>query len=341
MPDFVNTVDTLGDDVALAKVVGRTIEEFKDNVITQLRNSAFRGCTNLHTVDLPNVIHVDSYAFAECTSLVNVSLDSAADILSSAFKQCSAIENIHLPACSRVNSYTFERCGAKRVSMPACLRLNDTAFTQCTNLARCDLPAVTYITYYAFEYCSSLVELYLPALDFVDRRAFRSCTKLCALTIPRTDKTATLGYPTFNDPSLCFNTGYIYVPGSLLDTYKADTNWSNFADRFKAMEGYAALNKWDSDYTDAGYTVVYPKTVFTTTEAGTCSLGASITFETGKTYKVLYDHNEYDIVASDQGLVHTAEDGSEFTIQQPADSANNAVQTRAELFSSVIGIYAM
>jgi hypothetical protein len=36
-------------------------------------------------------------------------------------------------------------------------------------------------------------------------------------------------------------TGYIYVPATLVDTYKAGTNWSTHADQIRAIEDYPEI----------------------------------------------------------------------------------------------------
>jgi tRNA A37 threonylcarbamoyladenosine synthetase subunit TsaC/SUA5/YrdC len=33
-------------------------------------------------------------------------------------------------------------------------------------------------------------------------------------------------------------TGYVYVPSALIETYKTATNWSTFANQFRALEDY-------------------------------------------------------------------------------------------------------
>ena len=42
----------------------------------------------------------------------------------------------------------------------------------------------------------------------------------------------------FNSTPIKSGTGYIYVPMSLVDTYKSATNWSTFANQFRAIEDY-------------------------------------------------------------------------------------------------------
>lgn len=42
-------------------------------------------------------------------------------------------------------------------------------------------------------------------------------------------------------------TGYIYVPRSLVDSYKAATNWSTYAAQFRALEDYTVDGTVDGD----------------------------------------------------------------------------------------------
>ena len=42
----------------------------------------------------------------------------------------------------------------------------------------------------------------------------------------------------FNSTPITFGTGYIYAPRALVDSYKAATNWSTYADQICALEDY-------------------------------------------------------------------------------------------------------
>lgn len=323
MSNFINTVDVKGDNAVFAKILDRTIEEYADDAITQLREYAFYFCSNLHTVDMPNLVKCGSSCFQQCQSLVNVKLDkwTNSDDSKSCFNACTSLEKISLPLIEKLGTGTFQGC---------------------YGLKQCHLPKVTHVGMYAFNQCKSLLTLYLPSVEYFETYPLSYCTKLCALILPKSGSVPSLSGGLYLGDTLIGSTGYIFVPESLLESYRSATNWSTYASRFKAIENYNALNKWDEDYANAGYTVVYPKSVFTTgSESGGFSLTSSITFEAGKTYKVLYDHNEYDIVATSEGLAYVANNGTEFTIAQPVSAANNVVSTRAELFSSVIGIYTM
>ena len=74
MSDFVNTIDLLGDELALSKMVEKTINEFNDDVITVVGDYSFRSCTSLTSVNLPNVTSIGIEAFRYCSALTSVYL---------------------------------------------------------------------------------------------------------------------------------------------------------------------------------------------------------------------------------------------------------------------------
>ena len=50
---------------------------------------------------------------------------------------------------------------------------------------------------------------------------------------------ATLGGKgAFNMSPIASGTGYIYVPAALVDSYKAASNWSTYANQIRAIEDY-------------------------------------------------------------------------------------------------------
>lgn len=55
-------------------------------------------------------------------------------------------------------------------------------------------------------------------------------TKLCKIGMGITNL--------FHGSPISSGTGYIYVPSALVDSYKADSKWSQYADQFRALEDY-------------------------------------------------------------------------------------------------------
>lgn len=195
MPEFVNTIDRVGDDVLTDSIILRNITEFNDNVITVVGDSAFYKCTALTSVDLPSVVSVGSDAFFGCSALVEAYLPVATK-LSRSFDGCSALTNVYIPSVTSIGGQCFRGC---------------------TSLTCVDLPAVN---------------------SFSDN-VFYGATGLTALVIRRTVNVASLliSDALLNTP-IASGTGYIYVPGTLLNTYKTATNWSIYADQFRKLEDW-------------------------------------------------------------------------------------------------------
>lgn len=151
MPNFVNTVDLIGDDALTDSIIDRSITEYADNNITSIGNYAFCGCSSLVSIDFPLVASLD-----------------------------------------------------------------DNAFLSCSALTTANFPAVTSIGNYAFNSCSHLTTLIL-----------RNTNTVCAL-----------GAMVLASTPIASGTGYIYVPAALVDSYKANSNWSAYANQFRALENY-------------------------------------------------------------------------------------------------------
>ena len=130
-----------------------------------------------------------------------------------------------------------------------------------TNLVTVNLPNVTSLDSYAFYGCSGLVTAKLPKLTSVSTQAFYTCTKLqhadcgnlgnipaqtfnaCSvlteLILRKTGSICTLSNANgVSNTPIGKGTGYVYVPSALIETYKTATNWSTFADQFRAIEDY-------------------------------------------------------------------------------------------------------
>ena len=69
--------------------------------------------------------------------------------------------------------------------------------------------------------------------------AFAYCEAMESLILRKTSAICTLANTSvFRSTPIADGTGYIYVPAALVDSYKAATNWSTYADQFRALEDY-------------------------------------------------------------------------------------------------------
>lgn len=102
-----------------------------------------------------------------------------------------------------------------------------------------DFPNVTGITEGAFYYCRNLETINFPKLKNIGVSAFLNCIKLVTVILRKVDGICTLGSTSiFKNTPIESGTGYVYVPAALVNSYKAATNWTVYADQIRAIEDY-------------------------------------------------------------------------------------------------------
>lgn len=195
MSEFINTVDSIGDEVLTNSIIDRSITEIRDNYATLIGGNAFGYCSALTTVDFPVVTRIGDYAFVGC----------------------SALTAVDFPVVTRIGYKTFASCSA---------------------LTIVDFPVMTSTGYNAFDSCSALTTVDFPVVTEIGYGVFRDCSVLMALIL-RSETIATLdSTDAFSGTPIASGTGYIYVPFSLINSYKTASNWSTFAAQFRALEDY-------------------------------------------------------------------------------------------------------
>ena len=142
--------------------------EFTGNP-TMLYQSAFAGCKNLTSINLPeSITSIGHGAFSGCTSIKKLDIPSGVtSIASSAFSQCKSLESITIPAgVTSIGSWTFSGCSSlKEVTVPGNVTsIGDYAFEYCTGLEKVTINnGVTSIGNGAFYNCKNLENVTIPA----------------------------------------------------------------------------------------------------------------------------------------------------------------------------------
>ena len=135
--------------------------------VTSIGNSAFKGCSGLKSVTIPNsVTSIGNYAFYECSGLTSVIIgNSVTSIGDKAFQDCSGLTSVTIP--NSVNS------------------IGDNAFNGCSGLTSVSIPnSVTSIDDYAFYYCSGLTSVIIGnSVTSIGKYAFSGCSGLESIIV--------------------------------------------------------------------------------------------------------------------------------------------------------------
>lgn len=94
-------------ETTLVELINRTITEIHDESVTIIGKSAFRICTDLALVDLPNAIQMFDYAFGNDISLTNVYFPKMRNIGYAAFSACTNLHTAEFPVLESIGGSAF------------------------------------------------------------------------------------------------------------------------------------------------------------------------------------------------------------------------------------------
>ena len=179
--------------------------------ISSIDSNAFSYCHSLTSVTIPNgVTGIDSNAFSYCFSLVSVTIpNGVTSIYNGVFDHCNSLASVTIPnGVTGIDVYVFDYC---------------------YSLASVTIPnGVTSIGGYAFRNCYSFASVTIPNGVGIYEYAFRNCYGVAFYDFSNHTSVPMLYNKTVFD-SISADC-QIRVPASLVDTWKAATNWSTYAD---------------------------------------------------------------------------------------------------------------
>lgn len=153
---------------------------------------------------------VKRVGFDGCQKLTTVDLPNVTSVGENAFYNCRALKSIDLPNATTIDVDVFQDCSVlESVNIPNATSIGSAAFYNCISLRTIDLPNVTSIGGIVFYGCP---------MDKIYLRSKTMCTCQGALRFANTTSLS------------------IYVPNSLIDSYKTANYWSAYASYFKSLE---------------------------------------------------------------------------------------------------------
>ena len=264
-------VDLSDDDIDIVPRCGfrnyTPIETVNMKNCTSIGDWAFNGCDNLTSVEFPNVTNIGALAFKGCSSLQEITSDTFPKVTTLShtneagnegiFHGCTGLKSVEWDSYTGGSARNmFRDCTSlERVSFPNATEVGSAYFYNCPKLVSANFPKLTSTPQYLFTGCRALTDVNLPNVTVIESATFQQCNSLKYLDLPKV--VAIRKANTFSgvnliclilrsetictidaDTKLSMSSGYIYVPRALLEDYKVATNWSDFADRFRALEDY-------------------------------------------------------------------------------------------------------
>ncbi len=159
--------------------------------VTSIKYDAFRGCTGLTLVAIPeSVTSIGGYAFQDCTGLTSIAIpESVTSIGDYAFDSCTGLSYAtFLNSVASIGNNAFYKCSSlTEVTLGnSVTSIGNDAFNYCKGLTSIIIPnSVTTIGNNAFYCCTGLTEVTLGnSVTSIGSGAFVGCTGLTSVTIP-------------------------------------------------------------------------------------------------------------------------------------------------------------
>lgn len=224
------------DDIAIKSIISGNIQ----GSASFIGSYAFAFCNKITIVSFSACTSISSYAFFHCDSLQRAYFQNCLRVEGLAFANCSLLTTASFPSCTSISASGFYYCSAlTEPSFPKCTSIANSAFYSCRYLKSISLPACVSIGQYAFRYCSSLSTVYLGTnISYIATYAFGNCPYLISLYLSTASKVPSLANSQafYSTPIAGYSAsagryGSIYVPSSLLASFKTATNWSVYSNR--------------------------------------------------------------------------------------------------------------
>ncbi len=213
--------------------------------VTRISSAAFQSCGLLRSAVIPeSVISIENGAFQNCISLDGVVIPDGVTIISGyVFRNCYSLQRIHVPdSVTEISFQAFSICRKLEffAISETVVQIGNNAFSNCILLSKVAIPdTITRINEYTFDGCSTLREVVISdSVTSIGTRSFGFCYNLYKLDLSAyTDPDALPVLASIEALYAAPSNQTIYVANqTMLNAFRAATNWSNFATRFRVKE---------------------------------------------------------------------------------------------------------
>ena len=134
--EVIAKYDNYSNDVVIPSIV---THNYADYNVEAIAARAFRDCTSLTSVTIPNsVTSIGEAAFGKCSCLTSVIIgNSVTNIEKNTFWDCSSLSSVTIPnSVTNIGQWAFENCTSlNEITLPASVKsIDEEAFAGCTKL---------------------------------------------------------------------------------------------------------------------------------------------------------------------------------------------------------------
>lgn len=229
------------DDIAIRNISGDVTLS-----VESIYGYSFYGCTNITSLNAPNVTAVGDYGCYACRALESLSIPNVTSVGQYAFTQCYKLPILDAPNLTTMGTGAFGgsatyKMAFKSVYLPKLTAVPNSAMTYFVNVTELVLPECTSVGNSSLTNWTNLAYVDLPKCTSIVNYGLRNNSKLETLIL-RSETMCTLSNYALNSTKIFNGTGYVYVPRALVESYQVATNWKTAygknADTFRALEDY-------------------------------------------------------------------------------------------------------
>ena len=224
-------------------VIPSTVKYHGDTyTVTSINTRAFRNCTGLTSVFIPETVStIQSHTFEGCSSLSSVTLpDNLSQIQSYAFCYCSSLSSITIPSnVAYIGGYAFSGCNMTTITIPkSVMSISERCpFSGCSRLTSIKVEDGNTV-YDSRNNCNAIIETATNVLiagckntiipeevTKVGEMAFYGCSGMTDLYCYARNVPETASNAFTNSP---ITSATLHVPASSVNLYKSTAPWSGF-----------------------------------------------------------------------------------------------------------------
>lgn len=283
-----------------------------------------RTVTELTEYDLEGITAVGANAFRHCTLLEKITLPNTVTRISANAFEGSGIKSIVFPdKVTLIGHYTCQDCTAlESVILPSKLTgIWSSVFKGCTSLKKLTLnKGLKEIGSYGFQNCTSLESVILPStMTKLAVECFKGCTSLKRMYVLANTPPTIVNNNALSDNAADLE---IVVPTGCSETYKNATNWSSYDSRIRELDiptlesggGVVSVGNWADIWEEfllSGFDSIY--TVYTINGKEYGSSGDSAVGSSIKLWEELGDRKHGDTYNITAKYTFSRDDGEKMT----------------------------